>query len=118
MAPGRVQHQNDLVCGSMILEVAAELFHGFLHKCMIVPGGIFAPKTEAFWDVWSNFIEKLDRELALVSNEDLGELWLRCVKKARKETLALASSFLTVSFLCVLCGGKNFLDTTRPLCCP
>ena len=76
MAPGRVQHQNDLVCGSMILEVAAELFHGFLHNCMIVPGGIFAPKTEAFWDVWSNFIKKLDRELALVSNEDLGELWL------------------------------------------
>ena len=76
MAPGRVQHQNDLVCGSMILEVAAELSHGVLHNCMIVPGGIFAPKTEAFWDVWSNFMEKLDRELALVSNEDLEEIWL------------------------------------------
>ena len=76
MAARNIQHQNDLVGGSVFLQMLCEKTHCPPHGGVAVPGGIFSPQIEIRGQVRGDVAKGLRRDLVLVADENLWELLL------------------------------------------
>ena len=75
MALSNVQHQNDLVCSLVILQMFHQATHRSSHFGMAVPSRLFSPQIEVLRDR-PDILQSLCWNLVLVANEDLWEFRL------------------------------------------